>query len=144
MAGIPTFEPPATGTDFFQTNYSGGIQGTLETGSNTYAPQYDSSAPSFEDEPPLLEELGINFSHIFQKTLAVLTPFRKMDSSLHINDDDLAGPLVFASLFASFLLLVRFEKPANLHFFDRYLAASTGSEILFTDIMMLITSYLTI
>jgi hypothetical protein len=107
MAGIPTFEPPTGGNDFFQTNYTGGIQGTLETGGNTYAAQFDSGSTSFEDEPPLLEELGINFRHIFQKTLAVLTPFRKMDSSLHISDDDLAGPLVFASLFAAFLLLVR-------------------------------------
>lgn len=27
-----------------------------------------------ENEPPLLEELGINFDHIRQKTLAVLNP----------------------------------------------------------------------
>lgn len=28
----------------------------------------------FENEPPLLEELGVNFDHIRQKTLAVLNP----------------------------------------------------------------------
>lgn len=27
-----------------------------------------------ENEPPLLEELGINFSHIKEKTIAVLNP----------------------------------------------------------------------
>ncbi len=29
---------------------------------------------AFDDERPLLEELGINFDHIRQKTLAVLNP----------------------------------------------------------------------
>ena len=33
----------------------------------------------FEDEPPLLEELGINPDHIFQKTLTVLNPMRTTD-----------------------------------------------------------------
>ncbi|KAK4046020.1 hypothetical protein OIV83_006424 [Microbotryomycetes sp. JL201] len=55
-------------------------------------------------EPPLLQELGVNFDHILQKSLAVLNPLRTVDS--HIMDDaDLAGPLVFCSVFASFLLL---------------------------------------
>ncbi|KAM0789087.1 hypothetical protein ACM66B_003146 [Microbotryomycetes sp. NB124-2] len=55
-------------------------------------------------EPPLLQELGVNFDHILQKSLAVLNPIKTIDS--HIMDDaDLAGPLVFCSVFASFLLL---------------------------------------
>ena len=33
----------------------------------------------FEDEPPLLEELGINPDHILQKTLTVLNPMRSTD-----------------------------------------------------------------
>ena len=33
----------------------------------------------FEDEPPLLEELGINPDHIMQKTLTVLNPLRSTD-----------------------------------------------------------------
>ena len=48
----------------------------------------------FEDEPPLLEELGINFRHIWDRTIAVMNPFRSIDG--HILDDaDLAGPLIF-------------------------------------------------
>ena len=35
----------------------------------------------FEDEPPLLEELGINPDHIMQKTLTVLNPLRATDVS---------------------------------------------------------------
>lgn len=51
-------------------------------------------------------ELGINFDHILQKSLTVLNPLRSVDP--HIMDDaDLAGPLVFCFVFASFLLLVR-------------------------------------
>ena len=64
------------------------------------------SGNGFDDEPPLLEELGINFSHILQKTLAVLIPFRKSETDLHVNDDDLAGPLIFGVLLGFFLLLV--------------------------------------
>lgn len=58
----------------------------------------------YADEPPLLEELGINFDHITQKTLAVLNPFRQTEA-LILQDSDLAGPLVFCLAFGSFLLL---------------------------------------
>lgn len=54
---------------------------------------------------PCTSELGINFDHILQKSLTVLNPLRSVDP--HIMDDaDLAGPLVFCFVFASFLLLV--------------------------------------
>lgn len=74
----------------------------------------------FENEPPLLEELGINFDHIRLKTMAVLNPLgaatrevRKylckfINNSLRIEvieDQDLAGPLVFCLLFGASLLL---------------------------------------
>ena len=42
----------------------------------------------FEDEPPLLEELGINPDHIMQKTLTVLNPMRSTDVSSHFIDDE--------------------------------------------------------
>ncbi|KAE9411410.1 Yip1-domain-containing protein [Gymnopus androsaceus JB14] len=59
----------------------------------------------FEGEPPLLEELGINFSHIRAKTLTVLNPFSHVDE--HIMDDaDLAGPIIFVFCFGIFLLFV--------------------------------------
>ena len=45
------------------------------------APAYaaPAGASGFEDEPPLLEELGINPDHILQKTLTVLNPMRSTD-----------------------------------------------------------------
>jgi len=58
----------------------------------------------YPDEPPLLEELGVNFGHIKTKTLTVLNPFKTVDQ--HIMDDtDLGGPIIFCLLFATFLLL---------------------------------------
>jgi len=58
----------------------------------------------FDDEPPLLEELGINPNHIMQKTLCVLNPFRQADQSI-LQDTDMAGPLVFCLALGGFLLL---------------------------------------
>ncbi|CAL8275971.1 protein YIPF5 isoform X1 [Gadus morhua] len=59
---------------------------------------------SFDDEPPLLEELGINFDHIWQKTLTVLHPMKVADGSI-MNETDLAGPMVFCLAFGATLLL---------------------------------------
>lgn len=59
---------------------------------------------NFEDEPPLLEELGINFEHIGLKTKSVLNPLQQPDPSI-MDDTDLAGPLVFCLAFGAFLLL---------------------------------------
>ncbi|KAH8921985.1 Yip1-domain-containing protein [Atractiella rhizophila] len=57
----------------------------------------------FEGEDSLMEELGINFSHIRDKSMTVLNPLRQVDR--HIMDDaDLAGPLIFVFLFAVLLL----------------------------------------
>lgn len=58
----------------------------------------------FDDEPPLLEELGINPNHIFQKTLAVLNPMHCVDQQI-LQDTDMAGPLVFCLALGGFLLL---------------------------------------
>lgn len=65
---------------------------------------------NFEDEPPLMEELGINFDHIIQKTLAVLNPLKQTDHSI-MQDTDLAGPLVFCLAFGGSLML-----SGKLHF----------------------------
>lgn len=59
---------------------------------------------NYDDEPPLLEELGINFDHILQKTVAVLNPLKDTDASI-LQETDLTGPLVFCLCFGAFLLL---------------------------------------
>lgn len=59
---------------------------------------------AYDDEAPLLEELGINVRHIWAKTQAVLHPTKVIDP--HIMDDtDLAGPLVICLLLGLSLLL---------------------------------------
>ena len=63
------------------------------------------SPNDFENEPPLLEELGINFEHIYRKTVCVLNPFAKPHESI-IHDEDLAGPLVFCIAYGFSLLLL--------------------------------------
>lgn len=63
----------------------------------------------FANEPPLLEELDINFSHILGKTKAVLQPFKnasnldKPDELLM--DSDLTGPIFFLICLGCSLLL---------------------------------------
>eukprot|EP00794_Sanderia_malayensis_P007317 gene7317-8135_t len=77
-----------------QQNYT--FNNQMKSTPNEYA--------SFEDEPPLLEELGINFDHIVQKTMSVLHPFQQTDPNI-MDDTDLAGPFVFCIAFGAFLLL---------------------------------------
>lgn len=64
-----------------------------------------SGGTDFDNEPPLLEELGINFDHIYRKTKCVLNPFAKPDESI-VHDEDLAGPLVFCVTYGFSLLLM--------------------------------------
>ncbi|KAJ3390072.1 Protein yipf5 [Lobulomyces angularis] len=61
------------------------------------------STGGYANEPPLLEELGINFDHIKTKTVSVLNPFKVIDKNI-MDDTDLAGPLFFIFLFGGFLL----------------------------------------
>ncbi|CAH8546758.1 unnamed protein product [Schistosoma bovis] len=67
------------------------------------AAMYEGKEEDYENEPPLLEELGINFSHIVQKTSSVLLPFKESSQEV-LDDTDLAGPLVFCLLFGCTLM----------------------------------------
>lgn len=50
------------------TSSGDGIFGTMGQMDNSQQPVYEyGQASGFEDEPPLLEELGINFDHIIAK-----------------------------------------------------------------------------
>ncbi|CAM1502496.1 Fc.00g044800.m01.CDS01 [Cosmosporella sp. VM-42] len=79
------------------------------------------STEGYDGEPPLLEELGVNFSHIQMKTLAVLNPFKHIDHHL-MDDSDLAGPILFFLLFGTFLLF-----SGKVHFGYIYGLALLGS-----------------
>ncbi|XP_069832612.1 protein YIPF7 isoform X2 [Dendropsophus ebraccatus] len=88
---------------------SGMISSPLDQAGYVYEePSYPSynfqTSDSFDDEPPLLEELGINFDHIWQKTLTVLNPWKPADGSI-MNETDLTGPTLFCFALGSTLLL---------------------------------------
>ncbi|OIW13260.1 hypothetical protein TanjilG_14193 [Lupinus angustifolius] len=70
------------------------------------APQFGSSnsLTNFDDEPPLLEELGINTKQIWTKTTSILNPFRSSNPNLH-DDADLSGPVLCLIMFGLFQLL---------------------------------------
>ncbi|KAK4524376.1 hypothetical protein GAYE_SCF03G2276 [Galdieria yellowstonensis] len=66
-------------------------------------PYATTQTSSFEDEPPLLEELGVDLRRILEKAKAVLNPFASFDHSFG-EDADMAGPLLFCLLLGFVLL----------------------------------------
>jgi len=104
--GAPAASPGYGGSGGFNSGFGApagvsgrmGEQGGLRTG---WLAAFGTEG--YDGEPPLLEELGVNFGHIQSKTLAVLNPLARIDQ--HIMDDsDLAGPILFFLLFGFFLL----------------------------------------
>ncbi|KAI0093074.1 Yip1-domain-containing protein [Irpex rosettiformis] len=117
-SGVPLqfYAPSPVGSSFYGSSRPSldgnvGAQGSIASG---VPPAYGGNIQSggwwtafgtggLEGEPPLLEELGINFPHIRAKSLTVLNPLQRVDD--HIMDDaDLAGPLLFIVCFGTFLL----------------------------------------
>ncbi|KAK5654642.1 hypothetical protein OQA88_6963 [Cercophora sp. LCS_1] len=92
------------------------------------------SAEGYDGEPPLLEELGVNFGHVRSKTLAVLNPFSRIDQHL-MDDSDLAGPLLFFFLFGTFLLL-----SGRVHFGYIYGIGIIGTVLLHTILSLMTPS----
>ena len=98
--------------NFYESNYQYQQTQPLQQTDLPYNPQHipiDYRAAfttgGFPGEEGLLQELGVNFSHIKTKTVTVLNPFKQIDAHL-MDDTDLIGPLIFAFLFGIFLLLV--------------------------------------
>ena len=99
--------PPPTYTSSHTSNSYGYYSSQQPTTMMTPAPIPEVIPPtdiSLEDEPPLLEELGIDPDAIVQKTLTVLNPMRHTDPTI-LQDTDLAGPLAFCLAYGSLLLL---------------------------------------
>ncbi|KAF2718184.1 Yip1-domain-containing protein [Polychaeton citri CBS 116435] len=83
-----------------------GVSGQMGTGASGLSTGWLAAfgTEGYEGEPPLLEELGVNFGHIKMKTFTVLNPLARIDQ--HIMDDaDLAGPILYCILFGTFLIL---------------------------------------
>ncbi|XP_054787985.1 uncharacterized protein LOC129293883 [Prosopis cineraria] len=75
---------------------------SLEFGSTSISSNVSSNTNVF-DEPPLLEELGINTRQIWNKTSSILNPVR-INPNLH-DDADLSGPFLLLMAFGLFQLL---------------------------------------
>ena len=83
--------------------YSANPYGGQQPAWNAYGSgQASTSGPSFEDEPPILEELGIDLAGILKKSRAVLIGRVGADS---LRDVDMGGPLIFAASLAALHLL---------------------------------------
>lgn len=93
-----------------------------------------------EDEPPLLEELGIDPDRILQKTLAVLNPFHRRtqidDANYLLQDSDLAGPVAFCLMLAGCLLLAG----SKAHFSYVYGLAVTSCILMYILLSLMSTS----
>ena len=91
---------PSTDDEFFS--------GTMDSTDSSRTPS--TGGPTYEDfdnEPPLMEELGINLEHIITRSRVVIVPFMK-SSSIDISsmeDADMIGPVLFAILLGGELLL---------------------------------------
>jgi len=106
--------PSSTSIDFFPTDYPGTQDaGQAQNFPNPYITSQPSSnnnfggnSSSFEDEPPLWEELGFDPDFIKTKLLTLLLPGRKknIDEKI-IQDSDLGGPFIFCILLGFCLVL---------------------------------------
>ncbi|KAJ6796852.1 putative protein YIPF5-like protein [Iris pallida] len=103
----PSFTPNPNPTLPFMSFDIG--SGSGPASSSSFSSPINSGAAFFDEEPPLLEELGINTRQIWSKTTSILNPFRP-NPSLH-SDADLSGPFLLLMAFGLFQLLA-----GKLHF----------------------------
>ncbi|PNH09918.1 Protein YIPF5 [Tetrabaena socialis] len=101
-------QPGGAGVEWFS-----GAGAGAGSASGSYGAYGSYAAPSsgyggFEDEPPLLEELGIDVGAIFVKTRAVLL---LRFNSRYLDDLDMGGALIFVFILAGLQLLM-----GKLHF----------------------------
>lgn len=89
-------------------------EGSCDAYTRTFSSaQSDGTQCDFEEEPPLLEELGISPTRIFEKSLAVLNPHR-MGRTFDVNllyETDFAGPAALCIVLGSCLLLAGGKVP---------------------------------
>ena len=107
--GVQSPEPSHGGEDWYSAANTPNTTGAVGNGGNenemnmmntSYALEED-----YDNEPPLLEELGINFDKILKKTKAVLNPNNMNVPAELLDDGDMAGPLVFCLVLGAEMLL---------------------------------------
>ena len=103
-SSTPAMPSPSTAPSVFDPSK----QQTNNNNNNNNNAINNTDTEDYENEPPLLEELGVNFPHIYAKSRAVLFPIGSHAKSLEasvMEDTDLAGPLAFALGLGGELLL---------------------------------------
>eukprot|EP01134_Creolimax_fragrantissima_P002071 CFRG2071T1 len=116
---------PATDTSMGMGSSNAFMGGDMYSGSMSLAPDESTGTFGFDNEPPLLEELEINFDQIKHKAAMALNPARPGETHL-MDDTDLAGPLLFCFMFGGSLLL-----SGKVHFGIIYGVALIGCLALF-------------
>ncbi|KAF6732735.1 Protein YIPF5 [Oryzias melastigma] len=106
--------PPGS---FMEQQFSGKIYQPTESPPTSSIPGMKTSE---EEEPPLLVELGVDFDHVWQKTLTVLNPFMPADGSI-MNETDLTGPILFCIALGCTLMMA-----GKAHFGFVYGISATG------------------
>ena len=103
----------ANSNGFTSNGFSNPQYNNVGQPASSYSMNFDGRSPGgvgggveddYDNELPLLEELGIRFDHIWSKTQAVINPTKKLSNNI-MDDADLAGPLFFCLLLGSCLLL---------------------------------------
>ncbi len=93
---------------FNSESSSGNIGMNMNTSMNTGNDMNTMNSAYVEDdydnEPPLLEELGVNFSYIVLKLKAVIMPNVQISSEI-ADDADMAGPFIFAITLGALMML---------------------------------------
>ena len=86
--------------------YQNSITAFESSADTEYLSWFEALTPqSYNNEQSLLDELGINFHIIYRKTKIVINPLKSFDRQI-MDNDDLAGPILFYMLFGLFLLFV--------------------------------------
>ena len=101
------YNPSNTGNTGMGINQMGGAMSGAMGGvssSSGFGISAQFEDDEFANEPPLLEELGINVEHIVTRIKSVVF-FRQVKDEVNHNDWDLGGPLAIVSSMAFFLAL---------------------------------------
>ncbi|KAG2309178.1 hypothetical protein Bca52824_028926 [Brassica carinata] len=96
------FQPPSSSSAIPFMSFEIGSadpNGTMSSSSSSF----NRGSASFEDEEPLLDELGIHPEQIWSKTRSILNPFR-INQTVH-RDSDLSGPIFLYLALCLFQLL---------------------------------------
>ncbi|KAK8563415.1 hypothetical protein V6N13_007634 [Hibiscus sabdariffa] len=104
MAPFQPLRPPSSSSAIpFLSFDIGSAASSSGTFGGTISSSGVSGSATFEDEEPLLDELGIHPDQIWYKTKSILNPFR-VNPSAH-KDSDLSGPIFLYLSFCLFQLL---------------------------------------